>query len=456
MKREIIQVFLEWKVRQNRKPLVIRGARQVGKTYAISEFAQEQFPHFLKINLEESPDLRTLFKNNTPEFIVNRLSLIFNVPVIPGSTLLFIDEIQSAPEALVSLRYFYEQMPGLHIIAAGSLLDFTLREMKLSMPVGRIEFCYMFPLNFREFLWALSENNLATFLDNYVPGIEIGEPVHAKLLVLLREYFFVGGMPEAVYHYAENRNLLDVSRIHNSILTSLKYDFSKYGSKNQQMSLITVLQYVAKNAGKKIKYVNIDRDIKSTNLKEAFYMLEMSRLITLAKFTSSSGVPLSTNLKEDIYKAYFLDTGLSNHLSRIQLVNITEIMTVNEGVLAEQFVAQELIAQNQPFMEPELFYWLREGRSSNAEIDFIIQHQNKIYPLEVKAGKTGTLKSLHLYLYEKKLLTGLRLNTDLPSTGEFRVEQRMGSENKEIHYKLISLPLYLTAQLQRILDIMEN
>jgi len=131
-------------------------------------------------------------------------------------------------------------------------------------------------------------------------------------------------------------------------------------------------------------------------------------------------------------------------------------MTVNEGVLAEQFVAQELIAQNQSFMEPELFYWLREGRSSNAEVDFIIQHQNKIYPLEVKAGKTGTLKSLHLYLYEKKLQTGLRLNTDLPSTGEFRVEQRMGSENKEINYKLISLPLYLTAQIQRILDHVEN
>lgn len=451
MKREIIQLFYDWKTRQNRKPLVVRGARQVGKTYTITEFANEKFTNFVKINLEETPEQKSLFVSNKPENIINQLSLLYNKKIIPGSTLLFIDEIQSCPEALISLRYFYEQMPDLHVMAAGSLLDHTLNEMKLSMPVGRIEFCYMYPLNFREFLWASSENNLSDYIETFTPGTEISEAVHLKLLDLLRFYFFIGGMPEAVHQFVETNNLLEVTRVHNNILTSLKYDFAKYGNRNQQQSLITVLNYVAKNAGKKIKYVNIDKEIRSANLKEAFYKLEMSRLITIAKFTSSSGVPLTTNIKDDIYKAYFLDTGLANHLSKIQLLNIPEIMTINEGAMAEQFVAQELLTQNHPFIEPELFYWLREEKNSNAEVDFIYQHQNNIYPLEVKAGKTGTLKSMHLYLFEKKLNTGIRLNSDFPSFGDFPVNIWNGSNSNKLIYKLLSLPLYMTSQISRLL-----
>lgn len=200
-------------------------------------------------------------------------------------------------------------------------------------------------------------------------------------------------MPEAVNQYIKTNDLLEVTRVHNNILTSLKYDFAKYGNRNQQQSLLTVLNYIAQNAGKKIKYVNIDKEIRFANLKEALYKLEMSRLITIAKYTSSPGVPLTTNMKDDIYKAYFLDTGLANHLSKIQLLdNIPQIMTINEGVLAEQFVAQELVTQNPPFIDPDLFYWLREEKNANAEVDFIFQHRNKIYPLEVKSGKNRNLE----------------------------------------------------------------
>ncbi|MHC1777595.1 MAG: ATP-binding protein [Lentimicrobium sp.] len=456
MKREIIQLFYDWKTRQNRKPLIVRGARQVGKTYTITEFANEKFTEFVKINLEEEPELRSLFKSNKPENIINQLSLLYKKKFVPGSTLLFIDEIQSCPEALISLRYFYEQMPDLHVIAAGSLLDHTLKEMKLSMPVGRIEFCYMYPLNFREFLWALSETSLSDYLDSFIPGAEISESVHVKLLNLLRFYFFIGGMPEAVNQYIKTNDLLEVTRVHNNILTSLKYDFAKYGNRNQQQSLLTVLNYIAQNAGKKIKYVNIDKEIRSANLKEALYKLEMSRLITIAKYTSSPGVPLTTNMKDDIYKAYFLDTGLANHLSKIQLLNIPQIMTINEGVLAEQFVAQELVTQNPPFIDPALFYWLREEKNANAEVDFIFQHRNKIYPLEVKSGKTGTLKSMHLYLFEKKLNVSIRLNADLPSFGEFPAKIWDGSNSGKLNYKLLSLPIYMTNQISRLLDHYEN
>lgn len=452
MKREIIQLFTEWKNRYNRKPLIVRGARQVGKTYTINEFARSQFLKCVSINLEESPELKSIFKSTNPKSIVQELSILTNTDITPGETLLFIDEIQSCPEAIVSLRYFYEQMPELHLVAAGSLLDHTLSEIKLSMPVGRVEFCYMYPMSFREFLWAINENRLADYLDNYTFGTPFSEAIHKKLLDIMRYYFFIGGMPEAVKVFVDSQKLIEVERVHNSILTSLQYDFAKYGSKSQQRHLSRVLNYVAQNAGKKIKYVNIDKEVRSINLKEAFYKLEMSRVISLVKHTTSAGVPLTTHVNNEIFKAFFLDIGLSNHICKIQLIDPLKILTINEGALAEQFANQELLASGISFIEPQLNYWIREEKNSNAEVDFLFQHNNLVYPLEVKAGKTGTLKSMHVFLLEKKLKTGIRLNTDMPSVGEFTTRVRSGVSNSEITFHLLSLPLYMINQLPRLLN----
>ena len=453
MKREIIQLFIEWRNRKNRKPLIVRGARQVGKTYAINEFANGQFTNSVNINLEETPGLKSIFKLNNPKSIIQELSIVKNTDITPGQTLLFIDEIQSCPEAIVSLRYFYEQMSELHVIAAGSLLDHTLNEINLSMPVGRVEFCYMYPMSFREFLWAISENKLANFIDTYTFDQPFSETIHKKLLDVMRYYIFIGGMPEAVKVFADNQKLIDVERVHSSILTSLQYDFAKYGSKSQQRHLSGVLNYVAQNTGKKIKYVNIDKEIRSVNLKEAFYKLEMSRVISLVKHTSSAGVPLTTHINSDIFKAFFLDIGLANHVCKIQLIDPLSIFTINEGALAEQFACQELLTMATSFDEPQLYYWTREEKNANAEVDFLFQHNNLVYPLEVKAGKTGTLKSMHVYLFEKKLKTGLRLNTDMPSTGEFTTKVRSGTTHAEITFRLVSLPLYMANQLTRLLNM---
>jgi len=451
MKRDIIQLFSEWKNRNNRKPLIVRGARQVGKTYTINEFAREQFANSVTINLEESPELKQMFRTNNPKNIIQELSIIKNTDIIPSKTLLFIDEIQTCPEAIVSLRYFYEQIPELHIIAAGSLLDHTLNEIQLSMPVGRVEFCYMYPMHFKEFLWAVHENKLTDYLDSFTFNQKFSEAIHTKLLDLIRYYIFIGGMPEAVKVFAESQKLIDVERVQSSILTSLQYDFAKYGTKSQQRHLLSVLQYVAQNTGKKIKYVNIDKDTRSANLKEALYKLEMSRVINLVKHTASAGVPLSTHLNQDVFKAFFLDIGLANHLCKIQLIDPLKILTINEGAIAEQFANQELLSLATSFDNPQLYYWVRDEKNANAEIDFLFQHNNNVFPIEVKAGKTGTLKSLHVYLFEKNIKMGIRFNTDLPTIGTFKAKVRSGETNSEIDYTLMSLPLYMINQLPRLL-----
>jgi len=452
MKRDIIQLFSDWKQRKTRKPLIVRGARQVGKTYAIEQFAKDNFANYVKINLEEKPELKSIFRENKPSAIVQELSVLFNTDIEEGKTLLFIDEIQSCAEAIVSLRYFYEQMPGLHIIAAGSLLDHTLNEMKLPMPVGRVEFCYMQPMNFKEFLWAMSENKLADYLEKFTFKTTISEAVHKKFLDLLRYYIFVGGMPEAVKVFVETKKLLDIERVHHDILSSLQYDFAKYGTRSEQQHLISSLKYVAQNPGRKIKYVNIDKETRSAQIKEALRKLEMSRVISIVKHTGSSGVPLTMHVNEDVYKTLFLDIGLSNSMSNIQLTDPLSILTINEGAIAEQFAGQEMLSLFPGFVEPVLFYWVREEKNANAEVDFLYQHKNVIYPLEVKAGKTGTLKSMHVYLFEKKLKTGIRLNTDIPSIGTFTTKVRSGKKSGTLTYKLISLPLYLLHQLPRLLN----
>jgi uncharacterized protein len=456
MIREIDQVLVEWKSRKNRKPLMVRGARQVGKTYSIELFAKKHFDNLIKINLEEKPEFRRLFEKNDTKLIINEISVILGTDITEGKSLFFIDEIQTFPKAIQTLRYFYEQIPGLHVIAAGSLLDQTLNEIQYSMPVGRIEFCYMYPLNFNEFLLANSQDKLSEYIKKFDFSMDFSPVIHHKLLEYLRLYFFIGGMPEAVATYIETAKFYDVERVHNNVITSLKYDFAKYGTKKQQEYLTLILMYSAANLCKKIKYVNIDRETRSSFLKDAFYKLELSRIVHLARHTNSSGVPVNEYVNNEIFKPVFIDIGLANFLGNVQLIEIENLITKNEGSLAEQFIGQELISTSKPYLDNKLFYWVREEKNSNAEVDFIYQHNNKLYPVEVKAGKSGTLKSLHIYLLEKKLSTGIRFNLDLPSIGDFSISMKNTGTDNVLNYKLISLPLFLCSQLPDILNKSEG
>ncbi len=451
MKRDIQQYLKAWKNSENRKPIIIRGARQVGKTYIIKKFAAEEFELFMYINLELESGLQTVFKSKNPELIINELTAIYNIPLIGGKTLLFIDEIQTSPEAIAALRYFYEQVPSLHVVAAGSLLDHTLNEMQYSMPIGRVEYAYLYPLNFQEFLIAMDKEGLISYINNYSINSNFSKAIHNKILEYLRLYFFIGGMPEAIKTYIKTKNLIEVEKIHANILTSLQYDFAKYGSRRQQDFLKAALQYVANNIGKKVKYTNIDRDAHSSQIKDVLLKLETSRVIYLVRQTRSINPPITQFASNDKFKPLFIDIGLVCHLAQIKLNNLQNLITDFEGALAEQFVGQELISSFPFYKETKLYYWLREAKSSNAEIDYLFQKENEIYPMEVKGGKTGTLKSMQVYLGEKTKSKGIRLNLDLPNFGkDLKAKIMVNKKEKSINYSLISLPMYFAGILNKI------
>ncbi len=453
MKRDIIQYLKEWKNRTERNPLIVRGARQVGKTYIIEEFAKSDFKNCLKINMEEKPELKKVFFDNDVRRILTELSILMNVDVIAGDTLFFIDEIQTCPDAIQSLRYFKEKIPELHVICAGSLLDHTLNEMKLPMPVGRVEFVYMYPMNFKEFLLAINQERLVSYIEDYDFTKPFSEVIHNQIAQHLRFYFFIGGMPAVVKNFAENNRPSDIQRIQNTILTSIQYDFAKYGTRKQQEYLQIVFKYCGRYPGRKIKYSNIDREIRSTYLKESFKKLALSRIIHIVKHSNASKVPLTEYVKMDVYKAFFLDIGLVNQLNQIELTGLNNLVTANEGFLAEQFISQELLCIQPAWLSPELFYWSREEKNSNAETDFILQYKNMIYPVEVMAGKTGTLKSMQMYLFEKKLKYGIRFNMDLPGKGSFTTRVNVPGKNPDLHWTLLSLPLYLVSEIKRFIDL---
>jgi uncharacterized protein len=451
MKRTIELHLSNWKHSTLRKPLIIRGARQVGKTYTVEKFAKEHYTHFLRINLEQDKGLGALFENLQPQQIINELSALYQVPFVDGETLLFIDEIQAAPKAIASLRYFFEQKPSIHVIAAGSLLDHTLNEIQYAMPVGRVEFAFMYPLTFGEFLEAIHENGLVGAIDRYSLNEPFGQAVHKRISEMLRLFFFIGGMPEAVAYYARHKDLAGVERIHASLLQSVQYDFARYGTRKQQELLLGVLHYVAHNIGKKVKYAHIDRGVHSNLLKDAFIKLEMSRIIHLVRHTGSTSVPIAQWQDHDVFKPVFMDIGLVNHLAGIKLIDLPNLMTAFEGALAEQFVMQELMAGGEPYFERKLNYWIREAKNSNAEIDCLFQIGNEVYPIEIKAGKRGTLKSLHVFLAEKQKKTGIRLNMDAPNIGRDLSASVNLPNRKQLTYDLVSLPLYFAGRLIEIM-----
>jgi uncharacterized protein len=299
---------------------------------------------------------------------------------------------------------------------------------------------------------AMEESLLLEYLKKYKLTEPFSEAIHSRCNELFRQYIFVGGMPEAVASFKSNKNLIDVERIQSSILTTFQYDFSKYGTKAEQEYLRIVFNAIPTNTGRKIKYSNINSEIRSANLKEALRKLERSRIITLVRHTDSSGIPLTDFMKDEVCKPLFLDVGLLNRMGGIKLIQIEELLTFREGMLAEQYIGQELLANTDYYAEPQMFYWLREAKNSNAELDYLVQNQNQIIPVEVKAGKSGSLKSLQLYIAEKGLNTAVRFNTDLPSSGTFTHLLQMGEKQKEVTFKLISLPLYLCFRLKNLIE----
>ncbi len=447
----MISKYLEERLKKyTRKPLILRGARQIGKTYIIDEFAKKNYKYSLKINFEESPEALKFFETNNVVEIRQNLEIYFDTKLSANESLLFLDEIQFCPKAITSLRYFYEKMPEIDVIAAGSLLDHTLNDMQYSMPVGRVDFAYMYPMNFSEFLMALNENSLLDYIHNYTISQRISPPIHQKLMKLLRLYYFIGGMPEAVMAYVAYGNLFDVETVQESILKSLEFDFSKYGSRSQQELLQKLVNYIPKAVGRKFKFSNAVPEARSESVKKALRLLELSRIVHLVKSSSAASVPLSFGVREKYFKPLFVDIGLLNHQLKLRLTDVENLISVHEGNLAEQFVGQQLLSLEPFYLDKSLFYWLREKRNAEAEIDFVCENQQQIIPLEIKAGKKGTLKSLQVYMVEKKLKRAIRFNADFPSLTPVKTFISVNKKTQGIEFDLLSLPLYLVSEYERI------
>ncbi|MCK4529616.1 MAG: ATP-binding protein [Candidatus Marinimicrobia bacterium] len=398
MQRTIQSTLSEWKINPNRKPLLVRGARQIGKTYAIESFAKN-FASSLTINFERNPEFKKIFNINDPDLIIEQIELLTGKRIIPGQTLLFLDEIQECPEAIISLRYFYEEKQELHIIGAGSLLEFTLSSETLSIPVGRIQYLYMYPLSFSEFLTALGYDHLRQYLMGPGNLSRISEAVHGKLLQQLRLYYILGGMPEVVQTYINTKDTNACQLVQRSIADTYRDDFAKYASQVKFENLRKMFSVVPNMIGDKFVYTNVDPDTKSRELKEALTLLETAGILYRVKNTSGAGIPLESHAKDRYFKVIFLDIGLMHTINGMdqEIVLGDNLTDIYKGALAEQFVGQELLAYTSPYHKESLYYWARDKRGSSAEIDYLIQTSHQIVPLEIKSGSTGRMKSMKLY-----------------------------------------------------------
>jgi predicted AAA+ superfamily ATPase len=412
----------------------------------------------VELNLERDPGLSRLFADSDPRATLRRLEAYSGQTITASDEqLLFIDEIQAAPDVLAKLRWFAEELPALPIIAAGSLLDFALAEHTFSMPVGRISFLHLEPMGFEEFLLALGEESLLRLLTEELTASAVasGEPfppaLHGKLLDLLRQYVLVGGMPEAVAEYAERRSLVAVGNLHRDLLATLRDDFAKYAGRVPHQRLTTVLDAVPRQLGGKFRYSRADRDERAAALRQAVDLLCLARVCHRVQASAAAGLPLAAASTGRAYKLILLDVGLAASLLGLSLMELergVSLTLVNQGAMAEQLAGQLLRLTVSPHQEPALYYWAREARGSEAEVDYVIQHGSRIVPVEVKAGSTGTLKSLHILMAERGWHLAARLNGDLPSMAEVAVRTRT---EREARYRLLSLPLYSIEQLPRLL-----
>lgn len=439
MRRLIEHNLIQWKNQVGRKPLLVRGGRQIGKSYAIETFGQAYFDNCVVVNLEIHRECVHSFKTLEPHKIIASLSVLRQQEIIPGKTLLFIDEIQESQEAILALRYFKESMPELHVIAAGSLLEFTLNQEDFKMPVGRVESLYMYPCSFKEFLIARGEQRALDYLSTVTLDTGIDAAIHEKMMSLLREYFIVGGMPEVLAYFVEHHDYLRVQVLQSTLREAYRQDFGKYAAKGVKIQHLSKIYDVIPNlVGKHFKYTAIDSNTQSRELKPSLKALEDAGLIHVVYHTAASGLPLNATMNENRKKILFIDIGLLKNASGLNMNEMLNdnLILLNQGALAEQFVGQEFCAYSKNYEKSSLFYWERE-KPSIAEVDYIIHEGSSIFPIEVKSGKTGRLKSLQQFISDK------------PST-QFGI--RISEKPLSFEQNILSVPLYMIFELERLIE----
>lgn len=434
MKRKIAQELKNWKMQPKRKPLILMGARQVGKTFAIKQFGQNEYLNTVYLNFEDSPRLCKLFEASLdPEPILKALAIEMNAEIVAGKTLIIFDEVQECPHALNSLKYFCENAPDQHIIAAGSLLGVKLAHVK-GFPVGKVQFLVLYPLSFLEFLDALGEVRLKDFVEEITNAEPLPPNLHDKLLTYFKEYLFIGGMPEAVREYVETRNFNKVREIQRAILNAYSLDFAKHAPKEYLIKINQVWGAVPSQLAKENKkfiYSALREGGRAKEFEGALQWLMEAGLVHRASVVSTPKIPLSAYASLSAFKIFLVDVGLLGAMSNLSaktLLHDNELFQEFRGAVIENYVAQELIHS-----QYSLFYWTSEGK---AELDFLIEREDVIYPVEVKSGNSSKKKSLKVYgdTHHPKLLI------------------RLSPMNLKKDGEILNCPLYLVEQLHFFLN----
>jgi len=437
IQRDIDLLMLDWKQSRFRKPLLIRGARQVGKTSSIRRFGEQEYRNCVILNFEEQAEFIHCFDSLNVTEILEKITILSGSEIHSEKTLLFLDEIQECPRAITALRYFYEKRPDLHVIGAGSLLEFTLNSHDFKMPVGRIMSLNMEPLSFFEFL----NNKTWTGLRHYLSNLDIQsgiDPVISKKIdTIWRKYLVTGGMPEVVSACFASASPGELKVIQTGILQTFRTDFAKYAATSQHKYLRDVFTSAPRMIGRQCKYSHINPHVQSRDLRHAIDLLSQAKCIHKLTHSSGNGVPLEAQINPKKFKLFFLDVGLAQRALGLetQLMFEDEILTVNSGSIAEQYVGQQLLSAMDAYDDKRLHYWARESRSSQAEIDFLATIDDKVIPVEVKSGKTGTLKSMHIFLDEHP-------------ASPFGI--RFSQHELSWHDRILSIPLYLARDWKRL------
>ncbi len=440
-KRDILRELSRWKEKDFRKPLVIRGARQVGKTTAIHLFSK-QFDQYIYLNLEKGEE-RQIFEQTYPfSDLVSNLFIYAGKRRNGGTTLIFIDEIQNSPKAVALLRYFYEEANDLFVVTAGSLLE-SILDRKVSFPVGRVEYMAVHPCSFKEFLYATDQELLANELEK--PEVPLF--LHSRLTALFKKYASIGGMPEVLKHYASGVDISSLDSVYDSLIQSFSDDVEKYATSSAQVQYIRhIISNAFAEGGARITFEKFgNSEYRSREMKEAFRALEKTMLIRLVYPTTSVEMPATPSLTRKP-RLHVLDTGLINHVRGLlgELVFNENISDAHRGIIGEHITGQELLASKFSISN-ELNFWVRTKKDSDAEIDYVIQHKGQLIPVEVKSGAIGKLRSLHQFMDQSPGGFAVRVYQ-----GEYLVQKAKTIAGKE--FTLLNLPFYLVHRIERELD----
>jgi len=438
-KRHIYQNLIDWKANPERKPLILRGARQVGKTTLILEFANNYKNHIF-LNLDRGSDLNFIQKYNDAQTLIEALFIKNNIfPDEKSDTLLFIDEIQESEQAISLLRYFYDDVPELHVIAAGSLLEHKMKKVQ-SFPVGRINYLFLHPLNFPEFLDAMGQDVAKV----HFTTIPVKKTAHQTLLDLFHTYAIIGGMPEIVKTYVASKSIASLTQVYESIWETYKNDIEKYANNNSEMR---VIRHIVNTAyfyfNRRIKYQNFgNSNYRSREVSEGFRSLDDAKIIQIIYPSTSVAPPIIPDIRKSP-KIQFLDTGILNFELKIQdeLLAIDNLNSIYKGDLIPHLIFQELISLNTTSYKKPVF-WVREKTQASAEVDLLFPYRDMIVPVEIKSGSHGTLRSLHQFVEHSDHPYAVRMYA-----GEFLIEQAKTPSG--VPYLLMNLPYYLSTQIER-------